>query len=183
MAQYKRDAVEAQIAGDVIKAQIAHKSFRLVAWMDSIPDEQLLIELFGYSAHVTAWVEDQRRRWNSDVRKSRRRHQRQRPPRPPDGLLTASEAAAKLRCSIKTLNGHVDAGDLKYVIVGHGTKRPRKMFTDPDLNQFIAAQTREAPPCPSTASRARHSGTSISSGEVVAFTARPKSPPGGKPKK
>ena len=75
MAQFKRDAIEAQIAGDVIKAQIARKSFRLVAWMDSIPHEQLLIELFGYSAHVYDWLEDQRRRWNSHVRKSSRNPQ------------------------------------------------------------------------------------------------------------
>ena len=108
---------------------------------------------------------------------------RQRPLRPPDGLLTASEAAAKLRCSIKTLNGHVDAGDLKYVIIGHGTKRPRKMFTDPDLDQFIAAQTREAPPCPSTAPRARVTGTSTSGTKVIAFTAQPRPQTSAKPKK
>ena len=61
----------------------------------------------------------------------RRRHQRQ---RPPDGLHTASEAAAKLGCSIKTLNGHVAARAIKYVTIGHGRKRPRKMFTDADLD-------------------------------------------------
>ena len=66
------------------------------------------------------------------------RHQRQHTLRPPDGLLTASEAAVKLRCSIKTFNGYVAAGALKYVTIGHGTKRPRKMFTDADLDEFIA---------------------------------------------
>ena len=55
-------------------------------------------------------------------------------PRPSDGLRTPAEAAARLGCSIKTLNGHVAAGALKYVIIGHGTKRPRKMFTDADLD-------------------------------------------------
>src|SRR5215510_4634421 len=54
---------------------------------------------------------------------------RQHPPRPPDGLRTSAEAAAKLGCSIKTLNGHIANGDLKYVIIGHGIKRPRRYFT------------------------------------------------------
>src|SRR4051794_10569450 len=48
----------------------------------------------------------------------RRCHQRTL--RPPGGLRTPAEAAAKLGCSIKTLNGHVAAGALKYVIIGHG---------------------------------------------------------------
>ena len=70
----------------------------------------------------------------------------------PGGLLTAAQAAAKLNCSIKTLNGHVKAGGLKYVAIGRGTKRPRKMFTDADLDEFVAAQTRkDVPACPSSA--------------------------------
>jgi hypothetical protein len=101
----------------------------------------------------------------------------------PGGLLTAAQAAAKLGCSIKTLNGHITSGAIGYVITGHGTKRPRKMFTDADLDQFIAAQTRKDSPCPSTASRARHSGTSTSSGAVIDFTAPRKPPTDDKRKK
>src|SRR5262249_50091024 len=52
----------------------------------------------------------------------------------PDGLKTAAQAAIKLNCSIKTLRAHVAAGDLRYVSIGKGTKRPRRMFTDPDIN-------------------------------------------------
>jgi|SRR6516225_4299799 len=110
---------------------------------------------------------------------------RQRKPRiaPPGGLLTSAQAAAKLGCSIKTLNGHVAAGDLRYVIIGKGTKRPRKMFADSDLAEFIANQTRKDEPCPSTASRARRSSTSSSESTVIAFTAAPKPRPGVKPKR
>src|SRR5262249_277092 len=54
---------------------------------------------------------------------------------PPGGLLTAAQAAAKLGISVKTLNGHVASGALRYVAIGHGTKRPRKMFTDADINE------------------------------------------------
>jgi hypothetical protein len=111
------------------------------------------------------------------------RRQRQHTPRPPDGLHTASGAAAKLRCSIKTLNGHVAAGALKYVNIGHGTKRPRKMFTDADLNAFIEAQTRKAMPCPSTSTSVRRTINTTSSSEVIAFTALRRPGPGVKPKK
>jgi hypothetical protein len=111
--------------------------------------------------------------------------QRRRKPRPatPGGLLTAAQAAAKLGCSIKTLNGHVVAGAVGYVVIGHGRKRPRKMFTDSDLDAFIAAQTRKDSPCPSTASRARYTSTSTSSGTVIDFTAPRKPPTGDKRKR
>jgi hypothetical protein len=103
---------------------------------------------------------------------------------PPDGLKTAALAAAKLNCSIKTLNAHVAAGDLRYVIIGKGTKRPRKMFADTDLNAFIANQTRTgSPACRSIASRVRRSGTSNFESEVIAFTGQPRPRPGAKPKK
>jgi hypothetical protein len=102
------------------------------------------------------------------------RRRRQRRPRAnvPGGLLTAALAAAKLNCSTKTLNGHVKAGGLKYVTIGRGTKRPRKIFTDADLNQFIADQTRKDSPCPSTRTRVHHTGVMTSGSEVIAFSAR-----------
>ena len=102
---------------------------------------------------------------------------------PPDGLRTPAEAARKLRCSIKTLNGHVASGALRYVIIGHGIKRPRKMFADADLDAFIVNQTRKDVPCPSTATRAPRSGNTTSSGEVIAFSAQPRPRPGAKPKR
>jgi hypothetical protein len=148
-------------------------------------DERFLIEnIFGPCAHMIDWNRDCRRIGEALIRERQpKRRRRQRAARPPDGLLTASEAAAKLRCSIKTLNGHVAARSIKYVIIGHGTKRPRKMFTDADLNQFIANQTREDSPCPSSVPRARVTGTSISGTKVIAFTAQPRPPIGAKPKK
>jgi excisionase family DNA binding protein len=103
--------------------------------------------------------------------------------RPPDGLRTRAEAAAKLGCSVRTLDEHVASGALRYVAIGHGKKRVRRMFSDSDVDEFIAAQTRKDVPCPSTATRAHRTGTTTSGGEVVAFTARPNARPGGKPKK
>jgi len=97
---------------------------------------------------------------------------RERKPRrtTPDGLKTAAQAAAKLGCSIKTLNAHVDDGDLHYVSIGKGKKRQRKMFTDADLDEFVLAQTRKATPCPSAATRARRSGSTDSKSEIVSFS-------------
>jgi hypothetical protein len=102
----------------------------------------------------------------------------------PDGLRTMREAAARLGCSVKTLAGHIAAGALRYVVVGHGTKRRRKMLTDAELAEFIANQSRkDSPVCPSTRTPARHSGNSTSSSEVIAFTARQSARPGAKLKR
>ena len=99
---------------------------------------------------------------------------RRRKPRiaPPDGLKTAAEAAAKLRCSIKTFNGHVESGALRYVAIGHGMKRQRKLFTDADINEFIENQKRKDVPCLSAVTRARRSGSTTFKSEVVAFSDR-----------
>jgi hypothetical protein len=112
-----------------------------------------------------------------------------RPPRrrrrrtaPPQGLRTLQEGADKLGCSVKTLKGHLASGALRYVAIGHGTKRPRKMLTDADLDAFIANQTRKDVPCPSIAPRARPTGNLTSGGEVIAFTAQPRPRPAAKPK-
>ena len=90
---------------------------------------------------------------------------------PADGLKTAAQAAARLGCSIKTLNGHVASGALRYVAVGHGKRRTRRMFTDADLDDFIANQTRKDSPCPSTrtGTAARRTSISISKSKVIGF--------------
>jgi len=105
--------------------------------------------------------------------------------RPPDGLRTRTEAADKLGCSVKTLDGYVDAGALNYVAIGHGKKRPRKMFTDADLDEFITNQTRKDVPCPSTRTEtvARRTSISTSKCEVIGFTARRNARRGVKPKR
>ena len=51
--------------------------------------------------------------------------------------MTAREAAAKLGCSAKTLNGHIESGALRYVNIGHGSKRQRKMITPADLDPSL----------------------------------------------
>jgi hypothetical protein len=105
--------------------------------------------------------------------------------RPPDGLRTKAEAAAKLGCSTKTLDGYLSTGALRYVALGHGKKRQRKMFAEADLDEFIANQTRKDVPCPSTKTGtvARRISTSTSKCEVIGFTARRNARRAAKPKK
>ena len=103
--------------------------------------------------------------------------------RAPDGLLTSTEAARKLGISIKTLDEHVAAGELRYIIIGQGKKRPRRRFADADVNEFITNQTRKESPCPSDATRARRSGNTISRSNVVGFSALQKRRRDAKPKR
>jgi excisionase family DNA binding protein len=103
---------------------------------------------------------------------------------PADGLKTPSQAARRLGVSIRTLRGLVSAGDLRYVNVGRGKQREKIMFTDNDLDDLIASRTRQkAQQCQSTSPRARRTPNTISSGEVVAFTARRNGQTGGKRKR
>src|SRR5262245_46941191 len=97
-------------------------------------------------------------------------------------LRTPAEVAARLRCSRKTLNEHVRMGALRYIIIGCGSKRPRRMFTDADVDQFIERQSRRDVPCQFTDRRARRSTTSTSGSAVIAFTALRNARTDAKPK-
>ena len=48
----------------------------------------------------------------------------------PTSLLSPKIAALRLGISTKTLKGHVDDGELRYINVGRGKKKPRRKFTD-----------------------------------------------------
>jgi excisionase family DNA binding protein len=99
-----------------------------------------------------------------------------------DRLLTPREAAAHLRCSLKTLLGHVENGKLRYVEIGHGKQRRRRMFTDADLTAFIRSQTREDLPCQFSKTHVRRIGASTSNIVEGGFSARPRPRPGERPK-
>lgn len=96
-----------------------------------------------------------------------------RAPAPADGLRTPVQAARRLGISTRTLSGLVDSGELRYVNVGRGKQREKRMFADTDLDDLITERTRQKAqqPCPSTSQKDRRSTTSTSSGKVVAFTA------------
>jgi hypothetical protein len=138
---------------------------------------------------VRAWHQpapqlEQRRRREIDKQLLPKRRQREPRLALPNGLHTQSEAAAKFGCSVKTLRGYVAAGRLRYVQIGHGTKRLRRMFTDADLDEFIANQTRkDSLVCPSSSTRARPSTNMTSGGEVIAFSVLQNKPTGGRRKR
>jgi excisionase family DNA binding protein len=94
------------------------------------------------------------------------------PRKNPDDPMTMGEAAARIGCSVKTLRGHIASGALRYVVIGHGRKRPHKRIAPADLNAFIEAQTRKDVACLSIETRARPTGNSTSKSEVIAFSAR-----------
>jgi excisionase family DNA binding protein len=98
-------------------------------------------------------------------------------------LRTPLEAAARLRCSLKTLRRHVETGRLRYVEIGHGKHRSRRMFADADINAFIELQTREDIPCQFSKTRVRHIGASTSNIVEGGFSALPRPRPSAAPKR
>ena len=87
-------------------------------------------------------------------------------------LLMPTEAAARLRCSLKTLREYVRSGELRYVRSGAGLKRPGRRFTDADIDEFIARRVeRETPVCPSISRRAHRITTTTFNGAANGFMA------------
>ena len=109
MAQYKRDAIEAQSS----RAMSSRRRSRAIlpgSWLGWTAHlrERLLIELFGYSEHVFAWVEDQRQAWQlthsqgqasqpNAVRRQRRPSIKR--------MIAAAERSGKTVTSITTPDG------------------------------------------------------------------------------
>jgi Helix-turn-helix domain len=152
---------------------------------EQLPEDAMLSEILAQFV-LAQYGQEYECHFLSTAPTMRSRQRKPRKPRvaPPDGLRTEREAAAKLGCSVKTLKGHVASGALAYVSIGRGSKRQRRMFTDADLDAFIANQThKDVPACPSTGTRARRTGNSISGGEVIAFSAAPRPGPGAKPRR
>lgn len=84
--------------------------------------------------------------------------------------IGAGETARLLGFDEKTLRAHVREGNIRYLSVGFGEKRPRREFRLADILEFLERMSRRE--CPSTAPRTRRSTTSTSSSEVIGFTAR-----------
>jgi hypothetical protein len=86
-------------------------------------------------------------------------------------LFSLRQAARKLGMSTKTLKGHADDGEIRYINTARGKKHRRMMFTEADIEEFIERRARREVPCLSIATRKAHSTTSISKSKVIAFTA------------
>src|SRR5216683_1468164 len=88
-----------------------------------------------------------------------------------DGLLTPKMAARYLGISVKTLTGHTDDGEIRYINVGRGKKKKRRMYTRPDLEEFKERRAQREVKCLSTGTRKARSTTTTSNSKVIAFTA------------
>src|SRR5438105_1152321 len=82
-----------------------------------------------------------------------------------------SEASAILDVSIKTLKGFVSRGEIRYIDVGNGLKKKRRMFTESDLLEFIERRGQRDIPCRCISANTARSITSISYSRVIGFTA------------
>ncbi|WP_225048903.1 helix-turn-helix domain-containing protein [Bradyrhizobium barranii] len=97
-------------------------------------------------------------------------------------LRSPQSAAERLGVSVKTLNGYVRDGELRYINVGRGRKKQRRKFTDEDLDELIERRTRRDVPCQSTSTKTAPSTISTSSTRVLAFTALRDAQAGARPK-
>jgi hypothetical protein len=86
-------------------------------------------------------------------------------------LRSPKEAAGRLGVSVKTLNGFVRTGELRYINAGNGKRKVRRKFTDENIAEFIEHRTKRDVPCQSTSIRTARSTTSTSSSRVIGFTA------------
>jgi hypothetical protein len=88
-----------------------------------------------------------------------------------DGLLTPKVVASDLGISTKTLKGHADDGEIRYINVARGKKNKRRMFRRADVDEFKERRAQREVKCPSTDTKTARSTTMTSSSKVVAFTA------------
>jgi hypothetical protein len=104
----------------------------------------------------------------------RRNPNQQRKPETPGALLHDCPAtAAMLGVTEEKVRTFVRSGELRYINVGQGTKRPRYRFADSDIKELIERRTQQdIPQCQFSRPQSprRISGTTSKS-TVVGFTA------------
>jgi excisionase family DNA binding protein len=90
-----------------------------------------------------------------------------------DGLLSLDEASQYLSVTADQATGFVQDGELRYINVGRGKKRPRMRFDLADLNEFIERRRRrDIAACQSIDRKSQHRIIgSTSKSEVIGFTA------------
>jgi excisionase family DNA binding protein len=88
-------------------------------------------------------------------------------------LRTPAEAAQRLNVTPEQVIGFAHDGELHYVNVGRGLKRPRYRFTDADIDELIEKRKQRGAICRSTERRSRaHTSGTTSSSVVEGFAAR-----------
>ena len=87
-------------------------------------------------------------------------------------LFDLKQAARKLGISEDQTRGLIEDGELQFINLGRGKKRPRMRFTEADLDELIERRRRKITPCLSTNRRNHRIGNSTSKPEVIGFMAR-----------
>lgn len=106
--------------------------------------------------------------WDSKPTKRRKRKARA-----ADGLYDMPGAAQRLNTTTDKVRAFVTSGQLKFINIGLGQKRPRYRFSETDLQELISKLTsQESAPCPSSRlKRASPTPGSTSKSVVVGFMA------------
>ena len=87
-------------------------------------------------------------------------------------LSDTKQAASYLKVTVEQIRGFVDDGELIFINVGRGKKRPRMRFAQEDLDRFIDSRRQKSnPPCLSTKRKNRRITNMTSKSPVIGFTA------------
>jgi hypothetical protein len=87
-------------------------------------------------------------------------------------LLNLKQVAERLGCSEEQARGLVEDGDLPFINIGRGKKRPTMRFSDEDIQTLIERRRRTRTPCLSTSPRNHRSISMTSRPEVIGFMAQ-----------
>jgi excisionase family DNA binding protein len=86
-------------------------------------------------------------------------------------LLTPEQAATRLNITEDHLRALVGEGVIGYINVGLGKKRPRRRFTEADIDDFIERRRERDTPCQSIEISARRTTSTTSGTTAFGFMA------------
>src|SRR5271165_2204110 len=87
-------------------------------------------------------------------------------------LMDSKEAARRLSITEEQLGALVQDGEISYINVGRGKKRPRRRYTEEDLAEFLERRRRREASCQYTRTSGPRSTLTTSSSTVVGFMAQ-----------
>jgi hypothetical protein len=87
-------------------------------------------------------------------------------------LFDLRQAAKKLGISEEQARGLVQDGELQFINVGRGKKRPRMRFTEADLDELIVRRRQKREQCLYTNRKSHRFTSTTSKPEVIGFMAR-----------
>jgi hypothetical protein len=85
--------------------------------------------------------------------------------------LTPQETALRLNITTDQLAAFTADGEISYINVGRGKKRPRRRYTEQDIQEFLERRRRREV-CLSTATSVPRTTSSISRSTVIGFMAQ-----------